>query len=159
MSQMNLDKTFAIYTSLLGKKYGRSSESLEQNDIRNKDVNIEYEVRFNDINKMKFEEIHKKLLMSGFILQNEEYYLKISNYINSIRCEITDITHVKNYCKTNILPDTTTYLIKEKFREYPDMFNNNDYNFRVSMQKEISLKDADLTVKQLLKARWVNDCV
>jgi SAM-dependent methyltransferase len=152
MSQMNLDKTFAIYTSLLSKKYGRSSESLEQNDIRNKDVNIEYEVRFNDINKMKFEEIHKKLLMSGFILQNEEYYLKISNYINSIRCEITDLTHVKNFCKTNILPDTTTYLIKEKFREYPDMFNNNDYNFRVSMQKEISLKDADLTVKQLLKA-------
>ena len=52
---MALDKTFAIYTSLLQKKYSKSQEGLEQYDIRSKHVNIEYEIRFKDINKMKFE--------------------------------------------------------------------------------------------------------
>ena len=36
---MALDKTFAIYTGLLQKKYTRSAEGLEQHDIRSKDVN------------------------------------------------------------------------------------------------------------------------
>ena len=148
---MNLDKTFDIYTRLLKKKVSKSQEGLEQYDIRSKDVNIEYEIRFNGINKIKFEEIHKKLLGTGFVVQNEEYYLKISNYINNVRCEIGDLTHVKNFCKTNLLPDSTKYIIKDKFPEYRDMFNNDDYNFRVSIQKEISLKETDTSVKQILK--------
>ena len=149
---MALDKTFAIYTSLLQKKYSKTQEGLEQYDIRSKNVNIEYEIRFKDINKMKFEEIHKKLLVSGFTLHSEEYYLKISNYINNVRCEISDLTNVKNFCKTNILPDSTKYVIKDKFKEYPEIIDNNDYNFRISIQKEITLKDSDMNVKQLLKA-------
>ena len=148
---MALDKTFAIYTGLLQKKYAKTQEALEQNDIRHKHVNIEYEIRFKDINKMMFEEIHKKLLVSGFVVHAEEYYLKISNYINNIRCEIADLTNVKNFCKTNILPNTTMYIVKDKFPEYPEMVDNNDYNFRISVQKEISLKDSDVSVKQLLK--------
>jgi DNA replication initiation complex subunit (GINS family) len=148
---MALDKTFAIYTSLLQKKYSKTQEGLEQYDIRSKHVNIEYEIRFKDINKMKFEEIHKKLLVSGFTLHSEEYYLKISNYINNVRCEISDLTNVKNFCKTNILPDSTKYDIKEKFKEYPEPVDNNDYNFRISIQKEITLKETDMNVKQLLK--------
>ena len=148
---MALDKTFAIYTGLLQKKYAKTQEALEQNDIRHKHVNIEYEIRFKDINKMMFEEIHKKLLVSGFVVHAEEYYLKISNYINNIRCEIADLTNVKNFCKTNILPNTTMYVVKDKFPEYPEMVDNDDYNFRISVQKEISLKDTDVSVKQLLK--------
>jgi hypothetical protein len=151
MSKMSLDKTFAIYTSLLQKKYSKTQEGLEQYDIRNTNVNIEYEIRFKDVNKIKFQEIHKKLLVSGFVVDNEEYYLKVSNYINNVRCEIEDITHVKHYCNTNILPDSTKYVIKEKFKEYNEMFDNVDYNFRVSIQKEITLKDSDTNVKQLLK--------
>ena len=149
---MALDKTFAIYTSLLQKKYSKSQEGLEQYDIRHKNVNIEYEIRFKDINKMKFEEIHKKLLVSGFILHSEEYYLKISNYINNVRCEISDLTNIKNFCKTNILPDSTSHVLKEKFKEYSEPVDNNDYNFRISIQKEIILKDSDMNVKQLLKS-------
>jgi SAM-dependent methyltransferase len=148
---MTLDKTFAIYTGLLQKKYAKTQEALEQNDIRHKHVNIEYEIRFKDINKMMFEEIHKKLLVSGFVVHQEEYYLKISNYMNNIRCEIADLTNVKTYCKTNILPNTTSYVVKDRFPEYPEMVDNNDYNFRISVQKEISLKDSDVSVKQLLK--------
>jgi SAM-dependent methyltransferase len=149
---MALDKTFAVYTSLLQKKYTRSQESLEQYDIRSKDVNVEYELRFNDINKIKFQDIHKKLLGSGFVLQQEQYYLKVSNYINNVRCEIEDLTNIKNFCKNNLLPTSTKYIIKERFKEYPDMIDNNDYNFRISIQKEISLKESDLNVKQLLKS-------
>ena len=149
---MALDKTFAIYTNLLQKKYSKTQEGLEQYDVRHKNVNIEYEIRFKDINKMKFEEIHTKLLVSGFTLQNEEYYLKISNYVNNVRCEITDLTNVKNFCKSNILPDSTKYVIKERFKEYPEMVDNNDFNFRISIQKEISLKESDMNVKQLLKS-------
>ena len=148
---MALDKTFAIYTSLLQKKYSKTQEGLEQYDIRSKYVNIEHEIRFKDINKINFENIHKKLLVSGFVLNKEEYYLKISNYINNVRCEIADLTNVKNFCKTNILPDSTMYVIKEKFKEYPEMVDNNDFNFRISIQKEITLKDSDMNVKQLLK--------
>lgn len=147
---MSLDETFAIYTSLLQKKYVKSSEALGQYDIRGKDVNVEYELRFRDINKIRFEEIHKKLLTSGFELNMEEYQLKISNYINNVRCEITDLTNIKNFCKTNILPDTTSYLIKDRFPEYLEMRDNNDYNFRISIQKEIALKSSDVGVKQLL---------
>ena len=154
---MALDKTFAIYTSLLQKKYSKTQEGLEQYDIRHKHVNIEYEIRFKDINKMKFEEIHKKLLVSGFTLHREEYYLKISNYVNNVRCEISDLTNVKNFCKTNILPDSTKYDIKEKFKEYPEPVDNNDYNFRISIQKEITLKDSDMNVKQLLKSWSASD--
>jgi SAM-dependent methyltransferase len=149
---MALDKTFAIYTGLLQKKYVKSSEALEQYDIRNKDVNVEYELRFKDINKIKFEEIHKKLLVSGFQLQKEEYYLKILNYINNVRCEISDITNVKHFCKTNVLPDSTEYLVKEKFKEYPEILENRDFNFRISIQKEINLKNTDISVKQIIKA-------
>ena len=149
---MALDKTFAVYTGLLQKKYTKSSEALEQYDIRSKDVNIEYEIRFKDINKIKFEEIHKKLLVSGFKLQKEEYYLKASNYVNNVRCEIADLTNIKNFCKTNILPDTTEYIIKEKLKEFPDIIENNDFNFRISIQKEISLKTTDISVKQIVKA-------
>jgi hypothetical protein len=87
MSQpMNLDKTFTIYTSLLSKKYGRSSESLEQNDIRNKDVNIEYEVRFNDINKMKFEMRNEFSCYYGIALlqlNNDYLHTKYSGVISS----------------------------------------------------------------------------
>jgi SAM-dependent methyltransferase len=152
---MALDKTFAIYTGLMQKKYSKDQKSLEQYDIRSKDVNVEFEIRFKDINKIKFEDIHKKLLVSGFILQKEEYYLKISNYINDVRCEISDLTNIKNFCKTNILPDSTKYLIKEKFKEYSEMIDNNDYNFRISIQKEISLKETESRVTQLLKA-WAS---
>jgi len=147
---MALDKTFDIYTSLLQKKYARSSDALEQYDIRNKSTNIEYELRFRDINKIKFQDIHKKLLTAGFKLNMEEYHLKISNYINNVRCEISDLTNIKNFCKTNILPDSTNYLIKEKFKEYPEIIDNNDFNFRISIQKEITLKNTDVSVKELL---------
>ena len=154
---MALDKTFAIYTSLLQKKYTKSQESLVQYDIRSKDVNVEYELRFNDINKIKFQDIHKKLLVSGFVPQQEEYYLKVSNYINNVRCEIEDLTNIKNFCKNNLLPSSTKYVIKERFTEYPEIIENNDYNFRISIQKEISLKESDMNVKQLLKSWSTTD--
>ena len=154
---MALDKTFAIYTSLLEKKYKRVQESLEQYDIRSKDVNVEYELRFNDINKIKFQNIHKKLLESGFVLQQEEYYLKVSNYINNVRCEIEDLTNIKNFCKNNLLPSSTKYVIKDRFKEYPEIIENKDYNFRISIQKEISLKESDTNVKQLLQAWSTTD--
>jgi hypothetical protein len=147
---MDLNTTFTIYTQLLQKKYAKSQEGLEQYDIRNKDTNIEYEIRFRNINKIKFEEIHKRLMMAGFVTQNEDYYLKIINYINSVRCEINDITNIKEYCKQNILPDSTKYIMKEKFKEF-EPFDNEDYDFRVSIQKEISLREMDVNVKQIMK--------
>jgi hypothetical protein len=148
---MALDKTFAIYTGLLQQKYAKTQDALEQYDIRGKDTNIEYEIRFQDINKMKFEEIHKKLLVSGFNMNMEEYYLKVSNYVNNVRCEINDLTNIKSFCKTNILPDSAKHIIKDKFKEFPNIIDNEDYNFRISIQKEILLKETDPNVKQLMK--------
>jgi hypothetical protein len=153
---MDLNTTFSIYTQLLQKKYAKSQEGLEQYDIRNKDTNIEYEIRFRNINKIKFEEIHKRLMMAGFVTQNEDYYLKIINYINSVRCEINDITNIKEYCKQNILPDSTKYIMKERFKEF-EPFDNEDYDFRVSIQKEISLREMDVNVKQIMKTWKVMD--
>ena len=65
------------------------------------------------------------------------YYLKINNYVNGVRCEINDLSQIKEFCKSNTLPDTTVFIIKERFKEYPDYYENNDFNFRVSIQKEI----------------------
>ena len=149
--KMDMNKTFTIYTDLLQKKYAKTQVNLEQYDIRSKNTNIEYEVRFRNINKIKFEEIHKALLMHGFIINNEDYYLKITNYLNAVRCEINDITNIKEFCKNNILPDSTKHIIKERFKEYTEFYNNNDFNFRVSIQKEISLNEVDPNIKQLIK--------
>ena len=149
---MALDKTFAIYTGLLQKKHVKSSEALEQYDIRNKTTNVEYELRFKDVNKIKFEEIHKKLLVCGFEISKEEYYLKISNYINNVRCEISDLTNIKHFCKSNVLPDNTEFVIKDKFKEYPEIIENTDFNFRISIQKEISLNNTDTAVKEIVRS-------
>ena len=154
---MDLKETFDTYTRLLQKKYTKSSEGLVEDDIRSKHVNVEYELRFNDINKIKFQDIHKKLLEYGFVLQQEEYYLKVSNYINNVRCEIEDLTNIKNFCKNNLLPTSTKYVMKDKFTEYPGIIENKDYNFRISIQKEISLKESDLKVKQLLQTWSTTD--
>jgi len=153
---MTLEETYAIYKSLLKKKYTKSDLTLEQYDVRSKDVNIEYEIRFNDINKIKFQDIHKKLLVSGFVLQKEQYYLKISNDTD-LRCEIEDITNIKNFCKNNLLPSSTKYIIKNKFEDYPKIIENDEYNFRISIQKEISLKESDTNVIDLLKSWSTTD--
>ena len=116
---MDMNKTFSIYSDLLQKKNGKSQDNLEQYDIRNKSTNIEYEVRFGrntTIDKIKFEEVQKKLMMSGFVVGQEDYYLKINNYVNSVRCEINDLSQIKAFCKSNTLPDTTVFIIKERFK-------------------------------------------
>uniref|UniRef100_A0A6C0ET86 mRNA cap 0 methyltransferase domain-containing protein n=1 Tax=viral metagenome TaxID=1070528 RepID=A0A6C0ET86_9ZZZZ len=157
--RMDMNKTFSIYSDLLQKKNGKSQDNLEQYDIRNKSTNIEYEVRFGRdiiIDKIKFEEVQKKLMMSGFVVGQEDYYLKINNYVNGVRCEINDLSQIKAFCKSNTLPDTTVFVIKERFKEYPDYYENNDFNFRVSIQKEVTLKDTDKPVVDLMRA-WSSD--
>ena len=154
MAKMDMNETFSIYNNLLQQKYGKSQVGLEKYDIRHKSTNIEYEVRFgrnSNIDKIQFEEIHKKLLVAGFVMDTENYHLKILNYLNHVRCEINDLSRIKNYCKTNIIPDDMVYIFKEKFKEYPTYYDNSDFNFRVSIQKEVTLQDTDNLVKDILK--------
>jgi hypothetical protein len=163
---MNLKSVLSIYEKILKTKFdSRSQNLMEEYDVRSNKANVELEVRFKDIKKLDFERVYKYLLLKGFKLQNEQYQLKISHTLGSdsadskdskIRCQINDLSEIKEFCKKNVLPETTEYLFKEKFmKEYPKYYDNNDYGFRVSIQKEYLLTSADPNVVELNR-QWKN---
>jgi hypothetical protein len=150
----NLSSALSIYEKLLHKKYDRTSrDEMEPYDIRMSSSNIECEVRFNRINKEGFENVYKRLLSYGFTKTNESYQLKIMHYMDKssskIRCELDDLTHIKEFCTSNTLPEKTNYVLKDRFPEYMNYYENRDFNFRLSIQKEHTLDVNDPTVSDI----------
>lgn len=161
---MNLRTVSSIYEKILKTKFDNRSQNLmEEYDIRSSKSNVELEVRFKDIKKLDFERVYKYLLLKGFTVKNEQYQLKISHNLggensndSKIRCQINDLSEIKEFCKKNVLPETTEYLFKEKFmKEYPKYYDNHDFGFRVSIQKEYSLTSSDPNVVELNR-QWKN---
>jgi hypothetical protein len=159
---MNLKTTFSVYEKLLKTKFdSRSQSSMEEYDIRSSNSNIEYEVRFKDIKKLDFERVYKYLLTKGFVVKTEQYQLKIGHTLgeensneSKIRCQVNDLSEIKDFCNKNVLPETTEYLFKEKFmKEYPRYYDNSDYGFRVSIQKEFTISVTDPKVVEL-NSKW-----
>ena len=141
----------------------------------------ELEVRFgtkgDNITKNKIDTTINKLKSLDFRLEKEEYSLKIqSEYvdpklgkkkISSVRVEINGLPNIQNYCKTN-------KLINEKGRLFDNIhftrkgplfiqgygeqtkveyYNVNEYNFRISLQKDFKINPQDGLVKGIL-SNW-----
>lgn len=153
---MALIEAFRVLDSAIKEKYTKSQKAFQPKDIRDKKSNIEFEIRFginNPITKMEFERIYSKLSSYGFVTVSEEYQLKIITD-GSIRCEINDLSVIKEYCKTNILPEKSQYLTKDYIIE-PRRFDNKNFNFRVSIQKEYNYTSKDPEIIELYKT-WTD---
>lgn len=156
----NLSSALSIYDKLLHTKYDRTSrDEMEKYDLRMPNSNIECEVRFNGIDKSKFENVYKRLLSYGFTKTKESYQLKIMHYVDksksssNVRCELDDLTHIKEFCSSNTLPEKTNYVLKDRFPEYMKYYENRDFNFRLAIQKEHTMDSNDATVEDIIQ-RW-----
>jgi hypothetical protein len=116
-----------------------------------------------------FDGVLQKLLSSGFsFLKKNAYSLKIQNEfidqktgqtkLSLIRAEIHGINEVQNYCKTNT-PNEKYVLFTQKMYAktvsggeaiYPVIFD--DYNFKVSYQREKRIANTSTLAMSILKS-------
>ena len=151
---MALNDAFRVLHTVIKEKYTKSQTPMKAQDLRDKKSNIEFEIRFGNakpITKMEFERIYSKLLSYGFIKVSEQYHLKIITD-SSIRCEINDLSNIKEYCKTNILPTNSQYITKESLID-TRKYDNKNFNFRISIQKEYNYIEKDPEIVELYK-KW-----
>jgi len=151
---MSLATALSVYESFLKFKFDRrTSKPIEEYDLRKGNTHLEGEVRFYSIDKMQFERIYNTLTSYGFVKEKEEYQLKVIHYMtdnmSKIRCELNDLTQIREFCKTNILPQETKFMLKQKMEEYPNYYDNKEYQFRFSIQKEIELDASDKRIEEI----------
>ena len=128
------------------------------------DEELELEVKFGtlgvkSITRINYDTIMKKLLSSGFYVDSTVYLLRIQNEymeprtgaprLSNLRTEISGLQNIRKYCQSNTLDAIDTgisYIDKSRFKtERPTSVDVLDYNFRVSLSKEIRLdKNAQL---------------
>lgn len=154
---MALTESIRLLQEILKEKYTKSDKVMQAQDIRDPRSNIEYEVRFGvnkPYTKMEFERVYSKLVSHGYVKVGEEHQLKIITD-SSIRCEINDLSKIKEYCKTNILPIGCQYLTKRSLvtdgKHKP--FINKNFNFRISIQNEYNYGDKDPEIVELY-SKW-----
>jgi len=134
---------------------------LSKYDIRKKNSSIEFELRFGHkqtITKMDFERVYNKLLSYGFVKDTEQYHLKIITELSNsdksevlkIRTEINDLSSIKEYCKTNIVPESASHIIKNNIDKHID---NDEFNFRISIQNEYKFNKTDQEIVTLYE-KW-----
>ena len=153
MKPMTLSGAYDVFGKTIISKYSPSQVPKTKFDLRDKNTSIEFEIRFglkDPINKMDFERVYNNLLSHGFIKVSEEYHLKIiTDNTNRIRSEINNLTNVREFCKTNIMPEDTDHIIKENIMPPSD---NTDFNFRISIQKEYKYVNTDPDIIALYKS-------
>lgn len=139
----------------------------------------ELEVRFSTkarqkLTKIDFDNVIRKLKSSGFISRNAlgDYSLKIQNEftdaktgrtkMSNLRTEIRGMSSIQRYCKTNTIGKemeaSTTYMMKTYAKIGDDSvfpIDNDDYQFRISYQKESMLTAKMPIIRQLL-SEWGN---
>ena len=138
----------------------------------------ELEVRFHTkskhkLTKIDFDNVIRKLKSSNYTTSNPngDYSLKIQNEftdnksgrekMSNLRTEIKGFSSIKQYCKSNSLDKlggSLMYMMKTYVKDGEDTIypiDNNDLQFRISYQKEMSMKDSHPMVKQTVND-WVN---
>jgi len=135
---------------------------------------LELEVRFGTRNlkhvasttKIDFDNVIKNLLSSGFTMEKtDDYTLKISSEIadphtgkpkmSDIRTEIKGLHNIQMYCKTNSLEKVMpTFIQKTGFDgangEIIPPLNFDDFNFRLSLQKEKQFAESSSAAKTVV---------
>jgi len=120
------------------------------------------------ITKIDYDNVVKKLLSLGYIANNSQgsYTLKIqteskttntniaknANIVDKFRIEISGLSNIKEYCRTNSLkmvsdksPNSVKILqkldikINESSDDIYESANFDDFNFRVSLKKEVTI--------------------
>jgi hypothetical protein len=137
------------------------------------DGESELELRFgtrgiNPISKIDFDNVIQKLKSVGFQIENiNAYTLKMqSEYIDkksgatkmsNVRVEINGMNNIQKYCYTNSLNNVSatftqkSYVVIDNKPIYP--VNVDDYNFRVSYQKEKNIS-AFSSFAENIKSTW-----
>ena len=132
-------------------------------DRSNRDKNLEFELRFvkQDISQKIFENIFNKLTFSknnnglGFkyeMIKHLDVFLKSENNKKS-RMTLQNDASIKKYW-LGIEPDDNDIILIEK--EKIDNYDDNDYNFRLSLSKELENKNFLEKNKLLLKSNNSN---
>jgi hypothetical protein len=139
---------------------------------------LELEVRFGtrhlkhvaSITKIDFDNVIKTLLSSGFVMEKtDDYTLKINSEIvnpqtgkpemSKIRTEIQGMHNIQVYCKTNSLDKVQpTFVQKTGYNDETGTgtgetippLNFDDFNFRLSLQKEKQFAESSSTAKTVV---------
>ena len=140
-------------------------EELLSKYLENGSIEKEFEVRFGTkqgkITKIDYDNVIKKLKSLGFKLESElpSDNLRIMFEGNNVRCNISGLENITNYCKHNSLNKINVGSFEFISKEYPIInsqqlkpFDNTDFNFRVSYQHE--KKIADTTITESILTPW-----
>jgi hypothetical protein len=131
---------------------------------------LELEVKFSTIGfkpitRINFDNIIKKLLSLGFKIDYNVYLLRVQNEyldpktgtvrLSNVRTEISGLQNIRTYCQTNSLTSIESgvqFIMKNRFENETGV-NVNDFNFRVSLNKEIKLSASSPMVRSMLD-KW-----
>lgn len=134
---------------------------------------LELEVRFGtrhlkhvaSITKIDFDNVIKTLVSAGFIMEKtDDYTLKISSEVvdvasgkpvmSNIRTEIAGLHNIQLYCKTNSLDRVHPVFVQKTAVQRGDgdilPLNFDDFNFRLSLQKEKQFAESSTTAKTVV---------
>ena len=132
---------------------------------------LELEVKFGTlswgkqhITRIHFDNVIKKLLSLGFTIDSNVYLLRIQNeyldpktgtvHLSNVRTEINGLQNIRSYCQTNSIASVQTgvsYLMKNRFDKNLQNVNMNDFNFRISLNKEIKLSTTTPMVRSMIE--------
>lgn len=158
-------------TSSLSNLLDIYNESLKKSKP-SKYNNIEFEVRFKRTQASSFDKIYDELMMRGFNVDFSNYLLRINvtyqkedgreviegkDPTSNIRVELDDMNHIQELCKKNTLNSNARFVSKRHVdEEHNSPYMINDYNIRVSIQKETErLPESSEQVLQI-QNRWDN---
>ena len=146
-------------------------------NVLNRDDGIsELEVKFGtknikQITKNDFDNVFKKLISSGFrVSMSQEYSLKIQSEftdentgktkLSDVRTEIYGLSDIQKYCRTDSLEDLNYRFVKKSAAmegsEYIRPLSIDDFNFRISYQKERLIPTASGLAQSIL-SNWQNN--
>ena len=146
-------------------------------NVLNRDDGIsELEVKFGtknikQITKNDFDNVFKKLISSGFkVSMSQEYSLKIQSEftdentgktkLSDVRAEIYGLSDIQKYCRTDSLEDLNYRFVKKSAAmegsEYIRPLSIDDFNFRISYQKERLIPTASGLAQSIL-SNWQNN--
>jgi hypothetical protein len=127
--------------------------------------NVELEVifgsheKFNPMNRERFLRV-LELCKKDYTLEKEESQLDIrqefqKGRLSNIRCTISGINDIKQYCKTDTIQEieSSTFVVKQPYKKGETvlpMIEDEDYNLRLALKKEQTLEPSHPKVIQAL---------
>jgi hypothetical protein len=162
--------------SELGQTFLKSNPSVPRQDKTTSELEIKFGtmgVRPNT--RIDFDNVINELYNHGFSTSNAsgKTFMRIQNEyvdpknartkISNIRCEISSVEGIQQYCKTNSLetiPDNTVLFeqkmdVQRSDKTYYRPADNKDFNFRTTLKYEKLLNRQSIVVRDLI-VNWSN---